>query len=70
MDKRNKVFDETEAFKVNVRKQLTKEAVLGNQEILDHKSWVKDHQQMQKEDDLKKALQKRDEHEQVNFQQE
>lgn len=46
-DKRNQAFDEKERFKTQVRGQLIKEATLGNQDILQHQRWHKEHANVQ-----------------------
>lgn len=51
-DKRSQQFEAEQQFKEDLRKQLTKEAVLGNQDILAHKQWKRDMDMKQTRDAL------------------
>jgi len=51
-DKKNNIFDNEQQHKTAIREQLIKQAVFGNQEILDHNKWKNDLSKKLVRDDL------------------
>lgn len=50
-DRKNAEYDDKERLKQNMRKQMVKDALIENNNQLNHKKWIQDHELKQQNDD-------------------